>query len=463
MTQRQEINRKLSQIIDSVLLGAVLLFSHTLRAWAGETFASMPVIPPFREFYWLFAIVVLITPVVLEYHGFYDHPLRRSLKDLLPPLFQTLLWMGLIVGGCVIFLKWSAESRAVVLLFVAGAGMALVVKECLVKQYLLSRMRREDFRERVLLAGGAEDMDQILASLPSEQRLRLEIVGRVDLTRQGVADLIKILHEQSVERVIFAADHVHFRRVEEAINACETEGVEAWLAADFMQTTLAKLNVEDIGGVPMLVFRSTPDNGWALMVKNATDRVLAFALIIATAPLWLLTALAIRLAAPGPILFRQLRGGRYGKPFMMYKFRTMYEDAEQRRAELEAMNQMTGGPAFKVEHDPRIFPLGRLLRKLSIDELPQLWNVVKGEMSLVGPRPLPVYEVEKIENSAQRRRLSVKPGLTCLWQISGRNQITDFAEWVRLDLEYIDNWSLWLDWKILARTVPAVLLGLGAR
>jgi lipopolysaccharide/colanic/teichoic acid biosynthesis glycosyltransferase len=157
-----------------------------------------------------------------------------------------------------------------------------------------------------------------------------------------------------------------------------------------------------------------------------------------------------------------MRCGRHGKPFRMYKFRTMTTDAEQQKAALMERNQMSG-PVFKVENDPRIFPFGRLLRKYSIDELPQLINVLSGDMSLVGPRPLPVDEVANIADAAHRRRLSVNPGLTCLWQISGRNEIRDFDRWVALDLEYIDNWSLWLDIKILLRTIPAVLLGSGAR
>ena len=163
-----------------------------------------------------------------------------------------------------------------------------------------------------------------------------------------------------------------------------------------------------------------------------------------------------------PVVFKQERAGKNGKPFVMYKFRSMSSDAEMRRAELLPFNQMRG-PVFKVEADPRITPLGRWLRRTSMDELPQLFNVLKGNMSLVGPRPLPLYEVEKFENTAQRRRLSVKPGLTCLWQISGRNQVKDFSDWVTLDLEYIDHWSLGLDLKILLRTIPTVLFGLGAK
>jgi exopolysaccharide biosynthesis polyprenyl glycosylphosphotransferase len=212
----------------------------------------------------------------------------------------------------------------------------------------------------------------------------------------------------------------------------------------------------------MLVFSTTPEISWALMVKSIIDRTIAVVLLIPGSILFLIAAVGIRLTSPGPIIFRQTRAGRHGKPFTMYKFRSMHSDAEMRRAELEAFNEMSG-PVFKVEKDPRITKFGSWLRKTSIDELPQLINVLQGHMSLVGPRPLPIYEVEKFENTAQRRRLSVKPGLTCLWQVSGRNKVTDFSEWVKLDLKYIDNWSIWLDLKILLKTIPVVLLGLGAK
>ena len=178
--------------------------------------------------------------------------------------------------------------------------------------------------------------------------------------------------------------------------------------------------------------------------------------------LFALIALLIKVTSPGPVLFRQQRSGINGQPFTLYKFRTMVTNAEQLKHELAAMNEMNG-PVFKVSNDPRVTPIGKFLRKYSLDELPQLYNVLRGEMSLVGPRPLPVDEVKRFNDLAHRRRLSVKPGLTCLWQISGRNNVTDFKEWVRLDLEYIDNWSLWLDLKILWRTLPAVLAATGAK
>ena len=250
--------------------------------------------------------------------------------------------------------------------------------------------------------------------------------------------------------------------MEKAIQACELEGVEAWLMADFFKTQISSTMVDEIYGRPMLVFRSTPEESWQGLAKQALDFSFALGMIVLLSPIFISAAIVIALTSPGPIFFRQQRSGLNGKPFTMLKFRSMTSNAEQRQAELAAMNEMSG-PVFKLSEDPIITPVGGFLRKHSIDELPQLFNVLRGEMSLVGPRPLPVYEVQNFGEFAHRRRLSVKPGLTCLWQISGRNEITDFKDWVMLDLEYIDNWSLWLDLKILLRTVPVVLLGTGAK
>jgi exopolysaccharide biosynthesis polyprenyl glycosylphosphotransferase len=212
----------------------------------------------------------------------------------------------------------------------------------------------------------------------------------------------------------------------------------------------------------VLVFRTGPEASWQALAKTAMDFVGAAILLLFVLPIMAVAAVLIRLSSPGPVLFRQQRAGLNGQPFTMLKFRTMVTNAEQLKQELAALNEMSG-PVFKVTNDPRITPIGRFLRKWSIDELPQLLNVLRGEMSLVGPRPLPVDEVRRFDDPAHRRRLSVKPGLTCLWQVSGRNDVKDFKEWVRLDLEYIDNWSLWLDLKILLRTIPAVFAGTGAK
>jgi exopolysaccharide biosynthesis polyprenyl glycosylphosphotransferase len=316
-------------------------------------------------------------------------------------------------------------------------------------------------RERVIVAGAEADIAQFIDQMPAEQRVITEIMARIDITQEPVSQLVQAMHEHSVSRVLFAAQHVHFSKIEEAVQACETEGVEAWIAADFFQTAIARPTFDVMGGRLMLVFHSTPQISWELLFKDILDRIGAFILLFCSMPFWLIAIVGIRLGSKGPIFFRQERSGHYGKPFRMWKFRTMHVNAEAQRAELEALNEMDG-PVFKITDDPRIFAFGRWLRKMSIDELPQLLNVIRGEMSLVGPRPLPVYEIEKIEKHAQRRRLSVKPGLTCLWQIAGRNGIRNFEEWVALDLQYIDNWSLWLDAKILALTLPAVIRGAGA-
>jgi exopolysaccharide biosynthesis polyprenyl glycosylphosphotransferase len=199
-----------------------------------------------------------------------------------------------------------------------------------------------------------------------------------------------------------------------------------------------------------------------MIAKQLLDFFGALVLLTIFAVPMLVIALLIKFTSPGPVMFRQQRSGLNGAPFSIFKFRTMATNAEQLKHELAAMNEMTG-PVFKVTNDPRVTPLGKILRKFSLDELPQLFNVLHGEMSLVGPRPLPVDEVKRFNDLAHRRRLSVRPGLTCLWQVSGRNKISDFRDWVRLDLQYIDTWSIWLDLAILLRTIPVVLLGTGAK
>jgi exopolysaccharide biosynthesis polyprenyl glycosylphosphotransferase len=236
------------------------------------------------------------------------------------------------------------------------------------------------------------------------------------------------------------------------------------LVADFFATQIARASFDEILGHPLLVFRSTPEASWQMLAKTLLDFIGALMLLVflTVIPVIPLVALAIKFTSPGPVFFRQQRSGLNGAPFTILKFRTMATNAEQFKHELAAMNEMSG-PVFKVTNDPRITPVGKWLRKFSLDELPQLFNVLRGEMSLVGPRPLPVDEVKRFNDLAHRRRLSVKPGLTCLWQVSGRNQITDFRDWVRLDLEYIDNWSIWLDLAILIRTIPAVFAGTGAK
>ncbi len=226
----------------------------------------------------------------------------------------------------------------------------------------------------------------------------------------------------------------------------------------------SKAKQADLQDFPLFVFKSTPDtlgHLFHLFIKRLLDIVVSSVILVMFMPLFMTIAIIIKMTSEGPVLYRQVRCGLYGKKFMFYKFRTMINDAEARQKELLKYNEMKG-PVFKMTNDPRVTGVGKWLRKFSIDELPQLWNVLKGDMSLVGPRPPLPSEVENYKNW-QMRRLSIHPGITCLWQVSGRSSVSNFKEWVRLDLEYIDNRSLGLDFKILFKTIPAVILGVGAK
>jgi len=367
-----------------------------------------------------------------------------------------------LIAACAILFRFDIGSRGVLIFFGLISTVLLLIKERLVAAYLRRHVKSGEYREKVILAGSVEEIRQFLTSITEEQRAQIEVVESIDISTQPTSALVYALHQHSVGRVLFATSRAPLNVIEQAIGACEIEGVETWLVADFFQTSIARPVFDFFGAKPMLVFRCTPDRFWSLFIKRAMDFFAALFGLIFLAPLLIVVAIAVKITSPGPAIFTQMRGGKHGRPFKMFKFRSMYSDAELRRQELEAHNQMSG-PVFKINNDPRITPLGRWLRKYSIDELPQLINVLSGQMSLVGPRPLPVYEVENFSDPAQRRRLSVKPGLTCLWQMSGRSEVKDFETWVKLDLDYIDNWSIWLDLRILFGTLPVVLLGYGAK
>lgn len=460
--RKQEINLQLTELFDSALLAFCLWFGHFLRSEFVPVFVPEVVeIPPMEKFYWVMAVVAPFTPIVLEARGFYTNLANKTPARSIRQLAEALTVIGVLVAFCMVFFRWAVESRAVVIFSVALGALALLLRESWQREMIRRRMISGRGRARVVIAGEQGDINTFLTNMTSEQRAEAEVMECIDIMQRPVSDLVAALHAHSISRVIFAAQHVHFSKIEEAVQACETEGVEAWIAADFFQTAIARPTFDVLGGRLMLVFHSTPQASWELLFKGIVDRVGALLLLLVSLPLWFVAIIGIRLGSRGPVFFQQERAGHYGRPFVMWKFRTMHIDAEDKRAELEARNEMDG-PVFKITDDPRVFAFGRWLRRTSIDELPQLINVLRGEMSLVGPRPLPVYEIERIEKHAQRRRLSVKPGLTCLWQVTGRNGIKNFEEWVALDLKYIDNWSFWLDLKILAQTLPAVLRGSGA-
>jgi exopolysaccharide biosynthesis polyprenyl glycosylphosphotransferase len=330
----------------------------------------------------------------------------------------------------------------------------------------------------VLIIGSLDRTRDLLSLIASAQDHRLEVVGcldpdpaRLGQTVAGETTVIGTMQDfrpmilnQSIDEVVFAMPLKHIDGVLEQIRFAEDVGVCVRVMPDWQlqkmlfQPEVASIAVEKFVGMPTLVLSSVPKKELELFSKYLLDRVGAAGGLLLLAPLFALLAALIKLGSPGPVFFRQVRSGLNGRTFTLLKFRTMVANAEELKEGLAAQNEVDG-PVFKIKTDPRITPLGRFLRKSSLDELPQLINVLRGEMSLVGPRP-PIPVEVKDYLPWQRRRLSMRPGLTCIWQVSGRNNV-GFEQWMKMDLEYIDNWSLWLDAKLLFKTVPAVLFGSG--
>jgi len=451
-------------LVDGGVFALCFYLAHLLRTyWQFEVFGGARQIHPFEDYVWLCPFIMVGAPLLLKSQGFYDRPSVSSRKATLWHLVQGCAWTAMAVIGLVWILREGLTiARSVILLFGGISFLVMLIKEELLRWWRQSSLGQAQLKKKLILVGTPVETARLQRELLGEQGNGLTVVAELNLNEKPVESLAEMLHEHSANGVILAAKHTFFGQLEAAIEVCEREGVEAWLLADFFKTQVSKTSVDDFYGRPMLVFRSVPTPSWQGVAKQVMDVVGAFCGLVVSSPLLLVAAALIKHTSPGPVLFRQRRSGLNGEPFTMLKFRSMVSDAEQLKHELEALNEMSG-PVFKLTNDPRVTPVGRFLRRWSLDELPQLINVLRGEMSLVGPRPLPVDEVKRFDDLAQRRRLSVKPGLTCLWQISGRSQVRDFKDWVRLDLEYIDHWSLWLDLKILLRTIPVVFAGTGAR
>jgi len=336
----------------------------------------------------------------------------------------------------------------------------------------LRMLRRSGRNTRnVLVIGTGPRAINLTETIGRHPEWGLRIVGYVDegdapfdsrISCERVFKLVdfpRLIRDEVVDEVITACPRAMLAMIGPAVKVCSAAGLPLTVMTDLFGDYLPPPKIKRFGSYGGLSFAPVHHSASLLVVKRVIDIVGALAGLVVAAPVIAVSALAIRLTSPGPIFFRQVRCGLYGRPFAMIKLRTMVADAESRQKDVFYLNEM-GGPVFKIEKDPRITPVGRWLRTFSIDELPQLWNVLVGDMSLVGPRPPIPSEVAQYQTS-ERRRLSMRPGLTCLWQVSGRNQIA-FDEWVKLDLQYIDSWSLAKDLRILLLTVPVVLGGGGS-
>jgi len=414
---------------------------------------------------WILYVIALIFPLALSINGFYRNTLYQGFGKTLSIMLKSAAAVSLLLLFGTLVLKLPIENRSQLLPGLFVYPLMILLRWALWRYVLAKRQNFKGSAEPVIAIGSPERLARLYASLGELRLHAVTIVAEFELKSDSQLQAItESMDRHSVSKVFVDAQSSDFSRLPELVSICELQGIELWMNSDFLPTQLSSPKVDYIGDTPMIVVRNTPQHDLELYCKYAFDRVFALLAILLSLPLWIVAAIGIYLSDRGPIFFKQQRSGLYGRPFYMWKFRSMYVDAEARLEEVKrTVGNNMSGPVFKLDKDPRVFGFGEFLRRTSIDELPQFLNVLFGHMSVVGPRPLPVYEVKAFANLADRRRLSVKPGLTCYWQIEGRNQITSFEDWVKLDCKYIDNWSFWLDLKLIALTIPAVLLRRGAK
>jgi exopolysaccharide biosynthesis polyprenyl glycosylphosphotransferase len=357
--------------------------------------------------------------------------------------------------------------------FVALVGLYAWILLCLFRinaARVIGHLRREfGAAHFVMVVGSGEGARRLGAALEKSADYGIRLLGflddepgRVQLSQEyercALTSLPELLRRHVIDEIIFAVDSRRLSEMEELFLLCDEQGVRTRVVVDFFPHVNSQVYLDRLGATPLLTFSAAPHDEIRLLAKRITDVVLAAAALVLLLPFMLLIVLAIRLTSPGPAIFRQERCGLNGRRFVFYKFRSMCDNAEELKASVAHLSHKT--TAFKIRNDPRLTGIGRILRKFSIDEWPQLWNVLKGDMSLVGPRPAVPEEVD-LYQTWQRRRLRMRPGLTCLWAVAGRDTL-DFETWMKMDMQYIDTWSLALDWKIILKTIPRVLTGHGA-
>lgn len=456
--------------IDAGLVYFGFWFAWWLRYVQGWLLESDPVyFAPLEVYALVHTAVVPLFVFIFALQGLYRSPRPRQWIDEVSKIFG-----GVTIGVAIlIVITFYAQPGALSRLMFVYAWIsitAILSLERLVERGVRAYLRSRGIGiERVLVVGAGEAGRLLMQNIAVQSELGLTVVGFLDdertedlgkFTSLGtLRDIRRVVAEQSIDEVIVtlpASAHTHTSRI---LTACSQRNIRCRIVPDFFEISLNQVDVSELNGIPLLSVREYPLHGTMRILKRLSDIAMAAALLVGFSPIMALVALAIKFDSPGPIFFRQERVGRNGRYFPLLKFRSMYIDAEDRLAPLVKQNEASG-PLFKMKKDPRLTRVGRVIRRLSIDELPQLFNVVQGDMSLVGPRPGLPAEVEAYEEW-HRRRLEVRPGMTGLWQVSGRSNLS-FEEMVLLDIWYIEYWSPALDFKIILRTVPAVLFGIGA-
>ena len=471
ISQRARQATYLLGLVDAMLLVLALFLAFAARSLLPVPWLRDGIGVDLPTHTWLLTVGVPVFWLLAYGHKLYDPTALRGRASTAAALVWVFGYLTMILGLAIFVFQVKAYSRAIFFLFLA-LGLVLLIASRVTLAWLAKHTGRHaaNLRSVLIVGTGAEALD-VRTKVLSHLELGMKIVGHLpgpfpapmavepEHVVGELGDLKRIVEERVVDDVIFAVPVVESLSCEREIGWCEEVGVTVHLRADLVRTLFARMYPTDLDGTPMLTVSATPRQPAALLLKRTIDLLASAAAIVVLSPVFLITGLLVKTTSRGPVFFRQLRVGLNGRTFGLYKFRSMYHDAEQRKAALADRNEMSG-PVFKIKDDPRVTKVGKWIRRFSIDEIPQFWNVLRGDMSLVGPRPPIPEEVKKYERW-QRRRLSMKPGITCLWQVSGRNGV-DFEDWMRLDLAYIDTWSLRLDVQILLRTVPVVLTARGA-
>ena len=468
LREKQEIIHRIAVGADAAAVACSFLGAYVYRDY--PDFRFIHPLPPFTECLPLLLFIMPLWCFALRAFGAYQSMREKGYGRIFWAVFEASLVAFLIFSTAAFMVELEFLSRSFLIIFFVLTTVVLIIEKC-IALFLLRRIRRKGYNYRVIvIVGSGPRAESFARDVDSHPEWGINIMGFLDdpeaLGKKvhkwrviGVCEeLAAFLDENVVDEVVFITPRQWLDRVERYIKVCEKIGVRATLAIDFFDTAIAKPVIRDVEGRPLLTYDSTPQDFLHLSLKRFLDLAGAACGLVLLFPLFLLVALAIKVTSRGPVFFRQTRCGLNGRTFSILKFRTMVVDAEKRLKELKARNEV-GGPVFKIKNDPRITVVGSVLRKSSMDELPQLINVFMGDMSLVGPRPPIPEEVDKYERW-QRRRLSMRPGITCIHEVLARND-RDFNHWMKLDLEYIDNWSFTLDFKILARTVFAVIRGTG--
>lgn len=484
LREHDDVIRKALAIFDAFIISIAFLIAFTLRVRFHD-FYKINLIPgqklvsdfgplSISDYMIVLFFAVPIWLISLHINGVYRRLRTRTSSEIVLMVIKAALLSVVSFGAAAFLFKLKFVSRAFFIIFM-GLSFSMIMVEKLTIYFVMLTARRQGHNyRRLLVVGTGARAAQFIRKVNDHKEWGFKIVGAVDYeeAHRGkevddtgtnviglLEDIPKILESYSIDEVIFLVPRAKLNIIENSLYICETQGVRASIAADLFELKLAKAHQTELEGTPLITFETTVVQEWERFVKRAIDIIVSGVGIIALSPIFLITAILIKVTSPGPVFFIQKRVSLNNRKFVLYKFRSMHKGAHMKQGELEGQNIMRG-PVFKIKDDPRITPLGRWLRKFSIDELPQLFNVFVGHMSLIGPRPPLPKEVRQYE-PWQRRRLSMRPGLTCLWQIGGRNKI-GFDEWMKLDLQYIDSWSLWLDFKILVKTIPVVLFGKGA-